>query len=167
MFELNSIYTPITALPDAKSNSYTETAPCMALRPYIRCFWGTVCQIKNFELPVRPVIPDTCMDIVFNVNYTKNTYTGNFYTLDERSYYSHAINNSDKVGVFGIRFYAWSAMLFSDCPINNDEPIDIDDIFHGLKKEFEPILFNVIPLRDKIAAAEKILIRRRMRANAM
>ncbi len=161
MFELNSIYTPITALPNVRNNAYTEIAPCIALRPYIRCFWGTVYQVKNCEMPSRPVIPDTCMDIIFNVNYTQNTYTGKFCALDEHSYHSPVINNSDKVGVWGIRFYAWSSVLFSDCPINNDKPyIDIDDVFHGLKKEFEPFLFDIISLKDKIAAAEKILIKR-------
>lgn len=161
MFELNSIYTPITALPNEKSNAYTEITPCIALRPYIRCFWGTVYQMKNCEMSRRPVIPDTCMDIIFDVNYTQNTYTGKFYTLDKHCYHSLVINNSDRVGVFGIRFYAWSAVLFSDCPINNDKPyIDIDDIFHGLKKELEPILFDIFSLRDKVSAAEKILIKR-------
>lgn len=161
MFELNSIYTPITALPNAKSNAYTEIAPCIALRPYIRCFWGTVYQTKNCDMSCRPIIPDSCMDIIFNVNYTQNTYTGKFCTLDKHSYHSRIINNSDKIDVFGIRFYAWSAILFSDCQINNDKlHIDIDNIFHGLKKELELILFDSFSLRDKIAIAEKILMKR-------
>lgn len=161
MFELNSIYTPITALPNVRNNAYTEIAPCVALRPYIRCFWGTVYQVKNSEMLSRPIIPDTCMDIIFNVNHTQNTYNGKFCALDEHSYHSRVVNNNDRVEVFGIRFYAWSPVLFSDCPINNDKPyIDVDDIFHGLKKEFEPILFDINSLMDKIAAAEKILIKR-------
>lgn len=160
MFELNAIYTPITALPNAKSNAYTELAPCLALRPYIRCFWGTVCQMKSCEIPGRPIIPDTCMDIIFRVNYTQNTYTGKFCTLDERFYHSRVVNTGDRIGVFGIRFYAWSAVLFSDCPIYHENPIEIDNIFRGLKKEFEPIIFDFTSLRDQIAAAEKILIKR-------
>lgn len=161
MFELNSIYTPITALPNVKNNAYTEIIPCTALRPYIRCFWGTVCQMKNREIPVRPVIPDTCMDIIFNVNYTKNSNIGHFYTIDEHSYLSPVIDNNDKISIFGIRFYAWTAVLFADCPINSGEPYtDIDSIFRGLQKELEPILYDRIYIKDKITAAEKILMNR-------
>ncbi|MBP3359496.1 MAG: helix-turn-helix transcriptional regulator [Clostridia bacterium] len=162
MFELNSIYNPITALPNVSSNAYTEIRPCIALQPYIRCFWGTKVQMKNYEIPVRPVIPDTCMDIIFNVNYTKNTYNGKFCPLDEHTYYSPVSNNSDKVSIFAIRFYAWSAVLFADSSIknNNKSYIDVDDLFHGLKNELAPVLCGAYFLKDKIEAAEKILIKK-------
>ncbi len=34
-------YTPITAMPYSRSESYVEIEPCAALKPYIRCFWGS------------------------------------------------------------------------------------------------------------------------------
>lgn len=34
-------YTPITAMPYRHSDSYVEIEPCAALKPYIRCFWGS------------------------------------------------------------------------------------------------------------------------------
>lgn len=161
MFELNSIYTPITALPGVKNNAYSEMMPCIALRPYIRCFWGTSGQIKNCEIPGRPVIPDTCMDMIFRVNYTKNTNTGMFCTIDECSYPSRVIYNNDTVSIFGIRFYAWSAVLFADGSLNyNEEDLNIDNLFYGFKKEFESILWDCCTLGDRIAAAEKILLHR-------
>ncbi|MBP3919314.1 MAG: helix-turn-helix transcriptional regulator [Clostridia bacterium] len=161
MFELNSIYTPITALPGVRNDAYSEIIPCIALRPYIRCFWGTSGQIKNCEIPGRPVIPDTCMDMIFRVNDTKNTNTGRFCVIDERPYPSHVIHNSDMVSIFGIRFYAWSAVLFADGSLNhNEEDLNIDNLFYGFKTEFESILWDCHTLEERIAAAEKILLRR-------
>lgn len=155
------------------SDTYTEVSPCSALKPYIRCFWGTKRQVKNCEIPQRPVTPDTCMDIIFNVNHTKNTYDGNFFALDEHTYYSPVRDNSDKVSTFAIRFYAWSAVLFADSSIkNNDKPyINVDDLFRGLKNELEPILCGKYSLKSKIETAEKILIKRlnlnRLNSNMM
>ena len=34
-------FCPITAEPFRDSQTYTEILPCDALRPYVRCFWGT------------------------------------------------------------------------------------------------------------------------------
>ncbi|MCH5212515.1 MAG: AraC family transcriptional regulator [Oscillospiraceae bacterium] len=162
MFELNSIYYPITALPDAQNNSYIEVPPCNALRPYVRCFWGTSQPIRNCEKQGRPVIPDTCMDIIFETNYSKNEYVGSFLALDEGSYNAVIIDNTDTVSTFAIRFYAWSAVLFSDNSMKNSKNLyfDADEFFHGLQKEFEPFLCSKTSFSQKIKAAEQILMNR-------
>lgn len=41
VMELNQIYNPLTAAPFACNEYYMEFAPCAALKPYIKCFWGT------------------------------------------------------------------------------------------------------------------------------
>ena len=38
---LHKIYHPITATPFQCTQDYMEFAPCDALKPYIRCFWGS------------------------------------------------------------------------------------------------------------------------------
>ncbi len=162
MFELNSIYYPITALPNEQNNYYTEIKPREELRPYIRCFWGSVKPVKNFENQSRPVIPDTCMDVIFHTNYSKNIYDGKFYALDDSTYNSSYIANNDIIATFAIRFYAWSAILFSDNSMKKSKNLtfNADDFFKDLKKELEPFLCNATSLASKINAAENILIKR-------
>lgn len=63
------------AQPFRNNDAYIEIEPCEALKPYICCFWGTVKPYTSLALPeVRQelVIPDTCMDIIFNIDMNKN-----------------------------------------------------------------------------------------------
>ena len=63
-------YTPITAMPYRHSESYVEIEPCAALKPYIRCFWGSR-DIYTLEAGVgteNVVVPDTCMEVILTVN---------------------------------------------------------------------------------------------------
>ena len=78
--ELYKIYNPITAAPFKCTADYMEFAPCDALKPYIRCFWGSrepVTQDKNTVSATGLVTPDTCMDIIFKVDYTNNKIENN------------------------------------------------------------------------------------------
>ena len=90
MLSLTKRYHPITGEPLRREETYWEALPCDALRPYIRCFWGTLRPIPAGALqPTHEqglVIPDTCMDIIFDVDYTGNSYAAAFCTLDEHSY---------------------------------------------------------------------------------
>lgn len=162
MFELNSIYHPITALPNVRCNAYTEVFPCVTLRPYIRCFWGTPNPMLKCEIPGRPVIPDTCMDIIFDINHTKNVCSGKFYPLDKYPFYSPASDSKDKNSIFAIRFYAWSAALFADDSIKNmkNSQINVDHLFYELKKEIEPFLCGDYSFKSKIEATENALLKK-------
>ena len=69
MDTLTRLYHPITGTPFQSDETYREVTPCAALAPYIRCFWGS-----EHPLLARPheggiVIPDTCMDIIFTLDY--------------------------------------------------------------------------------------------------
>lgn len=68
------IYKPLTATPFFGDDSYREYEPCEALRPYIRCFWGSRHPYTARERTGvgEIVTPDTCMDIIFDVNFTEN-----------------------------------------------------------------------------------------------
>lgn len=72
-------YYPITATPFQKNKEYMELTPCAELAPYVRCFWGTETPIRQrkTEIPtIGMVIPDTCVDVMFFINYTKNKDSG-------------------------------------------------------------------------------------------
>ena len=77
--ELYELYTPRTAHPFERTASYWETAPCAALAPYIRCFWGTVHPVLERYRPGGTVVtPDTCEDVIFTVDHTTATVSSAF-----------------------------------------------------------------------------------------
>lgn len=164
MKNLSDIYRPITATPFENSSSYCEIAACEALRPYIRCFWGSkvpqIAEITTDKMGI--VIPDTCMDIIFNANYTQNQCGSFFCTVDEHSYSSGSLPDNDVTSTFGIRFYAWSAILFSKESFagRKNMHFSTDEFFKGLNDELCPMLFDVTRLEEKAAIAEKLLLKR-------
>lgn len=72
------IYRPLTATSFKRNNSYSEITPCKELHPYIRCYWGTESPIlhRANNAASELVIPDTCVDIIYDIDYTNNTVTG-------------------------------------------------------------------------------------------
>ena len=108
------LYRPITATPFQANASYREYAPCEALKPYIRCFWGTAEPVTAARGGQGLVIPDTCMDILFDLNYTKNTCSDCFCGINDRAFCSLTAASGDTVATFAIRFYPWTAALFAE-----------------------------------------------------
>ena len=161
MRALSQLYHPITGTPFKSDETYREVAPCEALRPYIRCFWGS-----EQPLPARPhagglVIPDTCMDIMFTVDYTRNRIFSAFCTLDEQTYRTPP--NAETGGLsatFAIRFYAWSVCLFAEDKLNSsaNSTFPVDVFFRKIESMLTPILFEESTLMGKVLAAEKALL---------
>ena len=86
---LHKIYHPITATPFKCTEEYMEFAPCDALKPYIRCFWGSqkiVVQEACADAETDIVTPDTCMDIIFTADHTNNTIDSSFCGIDDRAF---------------------------------------------------------------------------------
>ena len=161
MRALYRLYHPITGTPFQADETYREVAPCAALAPYIRCFWGS-----EQPLPARPhaggiVIPDTCMDIIFHVDYARNQLSTAFCALDE---HTSRIPASDESGglaaTFAIRFYAWTACLFAEdklCgSVNQRYPAEA--FFRRIERALSPCLFEEATLAGKVRAAEKVLL---------
>lgn len=161
--KLHNIYKPITATPFACSDSYMEFEPCDELKPYIRCFWGTkkpITQIKS-DIPSQSlIIPDTCMDIIFRVNFTENRIDSMFCGIDDRSFSTYDKNDKEmELSTFAIRFYAWSVILFAEESMKDVRNTFFEAGYHfsKLRKEIEPLLFDVVNMEDRIAAAEQYL----------
>lgn len=159
------IYNPRTATPFACNETYMEVEPCDALKPYIKCFWGSgkpYRQIRT-DIPTKGIItPDTCMDIIFTVDFTDNRIYGKFCGIDDRSYAFYDKNDESRMlSTFAIRFYAWSAFLFSEESICGAENAfyDVGYHFSKLKKEMEPVLFDIVNMEDRIRLAEQWLVK--------
>ncbi|MBO5217805.1 MAG: AraC family transcriptional regulator [Clostridia bacterium] len=159
---LAGMYHPITAAPFQQDDTYREVLPCAALRPYIRCFWGTAKPMAaSGSTETGLVIPDTCMDIIFDVNYTKNRADGFFCALDEHSYRSGGGGCSDVTATFAIRFYAWTAAMFTgrDFSGTKNRHFSIGEFFGELRRELAPRLPYAPTLAEKIAIAEPLLLK--------
>ncbi len=163
VFMLSSVYKPITAESSVYRKTYLEAEPCDELKPYIRCFWGTQKPYKKDGKSKNTnvlVIPDTCMDIIFNVNHTENIVNSGFCAINERAFIS-AEDASDAVSSFAIRFYPWGTALFSDEALNDskNQYFDLEVHFNYLKKELEPLLLETDSFFERIKITEKILVK--------
>ena len=161
MDALRRLYHPITGTPFQADETYREIAPCAALAPYIRCFWGS-----ERPLPARPhqggiVIPDTCMDVIFTVDYAHNRLSGHFCALDEHSFFTGPSSASGGLSAtFAIRFYAWTACFFAEDKLNAsaNQQFPADAFFRRIERALTPILFDEPTLAGKIRAAEPVLL---------
>lgn len=161
--ELYETYRPITATPFRSDNEYTEAAPCDALKPYIRCFWGSrspVTHRPEDRSPAGIVTPDTCVDIIFTVNYTDNCIKSDFCGIDDRTFITgNQYDAVQKVSTFAIRFYAWTAVLFADESMKETRNgfFDAEIYFRKLTHNLQKHLFDTDTLEERISLAEKYL----------
>lgn len=157
--EFNKLYRPITSTPFKRNKSYMEFEPCAALKPYIRCFWGTT-ELVSGNAENTLVIPDTCMDIIFTADYTNNLISSDFCGIDDRTFTAES-ETSSTVFSFGIRFYAWGTAMFAEDSLKNTRNafLSTDEHFPRLKKTIEPLLFSVSDIRKIIPIAEQALLK--------
>lgn len=161
MRALARLYHPVTGTPFQRDETYQEVAPCSALAPYIRCFWGS-----ERPLPERPssggiVIPDTCMDIIFHIDYAQNRISSVFCALDETSALTGASSASGGLSAtFAIRFYAWTASLFAEDSLRGSMGgrYPAEAFFGRIVRALTPVLFEEATLSGKIAHAERVLL---------
>ena len=159
------IYRPLTATPFKRNSFYTENPSSKELQSYIRCYWGTekpLIQIENDDAP-ELVIPDTCVDIIYHIDYTDNTVTGGFCGINDCSFHAHNSGTIwHMVSTFAIRFYAWKAYAFADvsmqCTVNGY--FDVGSRFEWLDKIIRPKQLELKTLQEKISFTEQVLLKR-------
>lgn len=161
----NIMYRPLTAAPFKCNAAYKEIEPCWMLQPYVRCFWTGEYFCFGAERNEYPevVIPDTCVDIIYRVDDIDNIVTAEFSGISDRSFYVH---NSGKAGhrisVFAIRFYAWSAYVFSEDSFKGtvNGTYDARERFAWLDREVRNRIFEAEDLTDLIRLTETLLMKR-------
>ncbi len=150
---LSKAYRPITSTAFDLSGGYREIMPSDPLKPYIRCFWEN----KPGKPEKRLVIPDTCMDIIINIDNSRHTAHAVFCTMDEHTYQSGAAFST-----FGIRFFGHTAALFSQrdfCGTKNRTYFP-DEFFEGITDSLIKIVERHDTLLERARAAEALLINR-------
>lgn len=162
--KLHKIYHPITAAPFKCTEDYMEFVPCDALKPYVRCFWGSakaVAQEEGSADTINIVTPDTCMDIIFTVDLTHHKIESSFCGIDDRTFTDQNEHREKKTFFrFAIRFYAWGASMFAEESMKNTKNAFFDPGCHfsRIKMEIEKRLFDVNNIGQLIPIAEKILL---------
>ncbi|MCI8307954.1 MAG: AraC family transcriptional regulator [Lachnospiraceae bacterium] len=158
------IYRPLTATPFKCNSAYKEIEPCRTLQPYIRCFWGGEydCLNTGMEEHSEIVIPDTCVDIIYRMDDAGNIITSDFIGINDRSFCSQGNKKTgQRISVFAIRFYAWSAYVFSEDSFMGtvNGRYDVRERFSWLDKELHGLLFD-LELTDMIRFAETLLLKK-------
>lgn len=170
--DLHLMYTPLTANPFSFNATYKEIIPCEALKPYIRCFWGSDFSYQpNDKDEDRKtyngdsnshslVTPDTCMDIIIHVNYTKNELTHVFCGINDQPFVSHAELTTDIISIFAIRFYAWAVSLFSYDDMKQVSNIlcNSEHYFPTLTAKLEQMVWSFPDLMKRARQAEFFLL---------
>ncbi len=169
--DLHKIYHPITATPFGGGGGYREYVPCPALAPYVRCFWsmgiprgqGPDCGGETaVGQPRTCVVPDTCADILFQVDFGDNRFNSSFCGISDRPFWTGIGREEGENGyVFAIRFYAWGAVLFAEESLREtcNGFLDAKQHFGKIRKEMEACLFAVEDPAALVPAAESILLK--------
>lgn len=141
--DLAAELTPMVACPFG--TGYREYEPCEALKPYVRCFWTG--EGKDGGL----VIPDLCADIIFDID--KNTVF--FCGVSDKPFQA-----ADKTRSFGIRFYAWTAALFSEDTLRGtlNGDFELGEHFRRFEREIAPWIFAAETSGQRIALSERFLL---------
>lgn len=168
----NIIYNPLTATPFKRNISYAEISPCEALAPYICCYWGTESPFVQIGDESELVIPDTCVDIIYDIDYTNNTVNGGFCGINDCSFRTDNSRSSGHiVSVFAIRFYAWGAYAFADDSLKStlNGYFDVGASFRWLDKIIRPKLSEFKSLQEKVCFVQQVLLKKLsdVRANAV
>ncbi len=106
------------------------------------------------------VIPDTCADIIYYIDYTQNTVSGGFCGVNDRSFYvDEGGKEGHVVSTFAIRFFAWSAYAFAEDSFK-DTVNTYDEIgarFAWFDRRLRPKLLELRSIRERTFYAEQLL----------
>lgn len=158
-------YLPLTAAPFSQTARHREIPPKNpVLSKYIRCFWGSEAPFLKTECDAAEtlVIPDTCTDILYQVDHTEGTITGGFCGINDVGFFTCDRRRSGHlISTFAIRFYAWTAYGFSEDSLkgtlNGWDPVP--SRFRQLDRALRPRLADTLTLAERAALAEGFLCR--------
>lgn len=155
-------YFPLTATPFKQNKEYKELAPSTPeLSKYIRCFWGSE---KPYTKTAKAaagsiVIPDTCVDIIYRMDYTQNTIAGGFCGMNDTSFLAQDESVlGHLISTFAIRFYGWGAYVFSEDSMKDtlNGFYDVPSRFRWLDLELKTQLWEAGTLSERARLVERL-----------
>lgn len=158
------LYRPLTAAPFRQNGEYREVMPRHAeLSRYIRCFWGSEHPYVKKSGNTGIVVPDTCADIIYWIDYTANRVSGGFCGINDVSF-SKTDESMDGhlVSLFAVRFYAWEACAFSEDSMRETRNgyFDVQTRFRWLDRLLRPMLFEKCSLEERSGIVEEMFLRK-------
>jgi AraC-like DNA-binding protein len=142
----------------ARKENYREHAPCAALRPYVECFWSRRGHAPVSPAPSHRVLPDGCLDIVFNFAdgtpwraAVVGTMTRPLLIVPGRS-----------EDFLGVRFHPGKARAFLRPPADEftDRAVEFSAVWGQAGADLEERLAAMPTLRARLGALENCLLRR-------
>ncbi len=165
MLDLTTIFRPATAHPNTNTLYYSEISPCAALKPYVRCFWGTALPV-SLAKPVSDVnslvIPDCCMDIIFRTDLANDSVTAFFCGLDENGWTGGTqADPGELTSTFSVRFYLWAAHCFTPESLSESagRAVEAAAMFPDFVREMGEFLRRGLPIEQNVRFAEGLLLR--------
>lgn len=161
----NISYMPLTATPFRQNDQYKEVSSANPeLARYIRCFWGSEKPYQETIETIRTsiVIPDTCVDIIYQIDHTESMVSGGFCGINDASFlYREHTKPGHLMSIFAIRFYAWGVYNFSEDSLTDtlNNYYDIPSKFRQMDEILRPQLLEKQSLKERIAIVEDILLR--------
>lgn len=163
MLALHTLYSPLTSRPFMNNSAYAEYEPCAALKPFIYCFWAAECSDRgpNPDGEKVLVVPDTCVDIIIELNETRQKITGRLCGIFDEPYTAQQKSNGDAIKTFAIRFHFWAVSLFFRMNMKEiyNRSLDLEILEKDWGSDFQR-LFYLPAVREKIAWMEACLLKR-------
>ena len=152
----------------ARESGYAEYEPDPALRPFVECYWSRVAPAPSQDRGVRRVLPDGCIDIVFNVGQPRGQPGAPGSVGDDERIYVVGtmtrpllIRPSDGDQFVGVRFRPGKAHAFLEVPASEltDRSVALDDLW-GHTGSVHDRLSSAGDLAQRVRTLEQILMGR-------
>lgn len=150
-----TMYRPLTSVPFRKTPSFAEIPPCPALSGTVCCFWG-----GEGNPCIEEAIPDSCVDIIYRIRRDDGRIDGGFAGTSDCPVPTHSPFGEAGYSTFAIRFFSWSAYLFSDDTLSGtlNSYSDPYQRFSRLDRRLREIIRASSSFPERIAMAERLLL---------
>jgi len=134
---------------------YKEFKPAPILQPYLVCFWSYFSESPSVSLSSKSIIPDGCIDIIFDLNRPAIT----------NSFVVGAMTKSitsNRTNLTGIRFKPGMAHPFLKCPMNEltDMMIDFREFVGNEANHVLDQLANLHTIEKQVSILNKVFIQK-------
>ena len=159
--QMDQIFRPLTSSPFRRDDTYTEILPCEALRPYICCFWGTSQPLQTCDAACESLVtPDTCMDILIDLDYTRQSLAAGSLRLTTARFWPEATAQAilSQHLPFGFtlgRFPCFPMNRWCRC---KNGFFNADRFFPALTRQLEAMLPCVDSLEERVRFAQQYLL---------
>lgn len=142
---------------------YTEHAPAPELRRHVECYWSLTCRTAAGDAQAGRVLPDGCMDILFNLGdpLPLGEAPGGSATVVGSMTRAIDVAYGGRVELLGVRFRPGGATPFLEPPASEltDRTAALDDLWGTDAARVRDRLGESAPV-DRAALLDDVLLRR-------